>query len=229
MPSHALPQGFVYINEVDSTIIIDMRYAQKDNFLGRKMTGYHNPKVAILTNEAALALKKAQAIFRKKGYSIVIYDAYRPQRAVNDFMAWANDSSSQEQKALFYPRVDKSKVFELGYVAEKSGHSRGSTVDLSVIDLKKALHPIIPPRKLLDGFALFYLDDGTLDMGTSFDLFDEASHFDNMLVAQEHKERRAWLQKVMQSCGFKPYAEEWWHFTLDNEPFPKTYYDFAVE
>jgi D-alanyl-D-alanine dipeptidase len=144
-------------------------------------------------------------------------------------MAWANDSSSQEQKALFYPRVDKSKVFELGYVAEKSGHSRGSTVDLSVIDLKKALHPIIPPRKLLDGFALFYLDDGTLDMGTSFDLFDEASHFDNMLVAQEHKERRAWLQKVMQSCGFKPYAEEWWHFTLDNEPFPKTYYDFAVE
>ena len=133
-------------------------------------------------------------------------------------------------KTLFYPRVDKAKLFELGYIFEKSSHTRGSTIDLSIIELKDKLHPIKAiSRKLNDGSKISYLEDGTLDMGSAFDLFDQASHYDNELILPEHKLRRTYLKLVMESCGFKPYAEEWWHFTLANEPFSDKYYDFIVE
>jgi D-alanyl-D-alanine dipeptidase len=224
----ALPNGFVYLRDIDPTIKAELRYTQTDNFLGRPVTGYNHIKSIIITKEAAIALKKAQEIFKRDGFSIVIYDAYRPQRAVNSFINWAKEITDQKQKSLFYPRVDKSKVFELGYIAEKSSHSRGSTADLTIIELKKNLHPIKPiPRKLLDGFEILYLEDGTVDMGTSFDLFDKASHYENNLISDEHKQRRTYLKNVMESCGFQAYPEEWWHFTLDNEPFPDTYWDFV--
>lgn len=226
----ALPDGFVYLSGVDPTIQVELRYASENNFLGRKVEGYNSKDAVILTYEAALALQKAQEKFKKDGYSIVVYDAYRPQRAVNDFILWAKDQNDQKNKSLFYPRVDKAKVFELGYIVEKSGHSRGSTVDISIIKINHNLHKIKPKkRRLADGFEVMYLDDGTVDMGTSFDLFDKASHFVNSIVTEKYKKNREYLRHVMESCGFKGYSEEWWHFTLEDEPFKDTYWDFVIQ
>jgi D-alanyl-D-alanine dipeptidase len=228
-PAFALPPGFVYLDEVDPSIVKSLRYCGKDNFLGRPVEGYKTSRI-IMTKEAAAALSKAQSTFREKGYSIVVYDAYRPQTAVNNFMRWSKDHKDQEMKTQYYPRVDKKDVFDLGYVAEKSGHSRGSTVDISLIPLNGKLQNIKPMlRQLNDKFEVLYLDDGTVDMGTSFDLFDKSSHYENDLVGPDHMERRTYLKDVMESCGFKNYAEEWWHFTLRNEPFPETYFDFPIE
>jgi D-alanyl-D-alanine dipeptidase len=193
------------------------------------MTGYKSSRL-VLTKEAANALAAAQAYFRKNGYSIVIYDAYRPQATVDSLKEWSQNPNDQKMKAWFYPRVDKEKVFELGYVAEKSGHSRGSTVDLSLIYLETPLQEINPsPRKLEDGYEILFLDDGTVDMGSSFDLFDKASHYNNDLIGEIQHKRRTYLKENMESYGFVPYAEEWWHFTLKNEPFPDTYFDFPIE
>ena len=228
----ALPEGFVYLDTLDKSgkIKIALRYGTQNNFVGRPVAGYTEKfQRVILTEAAAKALLKAQERFEKDGFCLVIYDAYRPQSAVNDFMQWSRSSSDQLMKIWFYPRVDKSRVFELGYVAEKSGHSRGSTVDISLIAKGESPHAIIPSyRKLKDGAEVVFLDDGTVDMGTSFDLFDKASHYENDLIEQEHQERRRYLKEVMESCGFKNYAEEWWHFTLKEEPFPETYFDFPV-
>ncbi len=187
----ALPQGFVYLDEVDSTIQFDLKYAGKDNFLGREVNGYDSNKRVILTKEAALALKKAQEILYKDGFSIVVYDAYRPQMAVDDFVNWAKDQNDKKMKAIFYPRVDKNKLFELGYISQKSSHTRGSTVDLSIIEINKKLHLTKEiSRKLKDGYKIVNSDDGTLDMGSSFDLFDKASHYKNDLISAEHKLHR---------------------------------------
>lgn len=226
----ALPDSFVYLYDIDPSVQVDLRYAGQDNFLGRKVNGYNTNKAVILTRQAAQALKKAQGIFNKDGFSIVVYDTYRPQRAVDNFVTWAKDVNDQKMKTHFYPRVNKAKLFELGYIFEKSSHTRGSTIDLSIIELKQKLHPIKAiSRKLNDGFKILYLDDGTLDMGSSFDLFDQVSHYDNELILPDHKLHRTYLKLVMESCGFKSYSEEWWHFTLANEPFSDKYYDFVVE
>lgn len=134
------------------------------------------------------------------------------------------------KKSWFYPRVDKAKVFDLGYVASKSGHSRGSTVDISLIKNDKKISKIVPEeRKYSDGMKMYYLNDGTEDFGSSFDLFDVASHYENNLITKEQQEKRFYLKNIMDSCGFNNYKEEWWHFTLRNEPFPETYFDFSVE
>ncbi|MDF2577133.1 MAG: hypothetical protein K0S74_617 [Chlamydiales bacterium] len=227
--SSNMPKEFTYLHEIEPSILSDLRYRSSDNFTGAPIVGYESSKI-IVTRATAEALKAAQAKFKADGYSLIIYDAYRPQRAVNRFMQWSKDLNNQEMKAWFYPRVDKAKVFELGYVAEKSGHSRGSTVDVSLIRLDSQLKQIEPrTRTLNDGFQFFYLDDGTIDMGSSFDLFDKASHYENDLINQEYKDRRTYLKNVMESCGFKNYPEEWWHFTLRDEPFPDTYFDFLVK
>jgi len=225
-----LPKDFVYLYDIDPSIQFDLRYAGEDNFLGRNVKTYESKNKVILTKAAALALKKAQEIFNKDGFSIVVYDAYRPQGAVDDFVVWAKDIQDNKMKAIFYPRVDKSKLFELGYISEKSSHTRGSTVDLSLIELQKKLSPIkVASRKLNDGYPILYLDDGSIDMGSSFDLFDKASHYDNNLISSECKLHRAYLKMVMERCGFKSYPEEWWHFTLADEPFPNKYYNFTVK
>jgi zinc D-Ala-D-Ala dipeptidase len=225
-----LPDGFVYLAEVDPTIQICVRYAGEDNFVGSPVVGYCKP-VLIMTQAAAEALKKVQAKVRKDGYSLLVYDAYRPQKAVAFFVDWSCDWQDQVMKKWFYPRVDKKKLFALGYIAEKSGHSRGSTVDLTLIELGKQVQPIcFTERTMADGKTVLpFLDDGTVDMGSSFDLFDEVSHYQNNVVSQPQKQCRSYLEKRMKEGGFKSYAEEWWHFTLNNEPFPNTYFNFDIE
>ena len=133
-------------------------------------------------------------------------------------------------KDYYYPRIDKERVFELGYIAERSGHSRGSTVDVTLIPLGQMIKPITPKTRILaDGVTIFYLEDGSVDMGTSFDFCDAASHHETDLLEAPYKERREHLKELMIQVGFKPYAKEWWHYTLENEPYPTTYFDFAVE
>jgi len=224
-----LPQGFVYLDEIDPSIQFSLRYYSHDNFVGKPIEGYFAERI-IMTENAAEALCKAQAIFRKDGYSIVVYDTYRPQTAVNHFVRWSEDTTDQTMKALFYPRITKSDVFDLGYLSKRSGHSRGSTVDLTLIHENENLKKATPtPRILNENVEILFLDDGTVDMGSSFDLLDEVSHYQNNLINEIYFNRRTYLKEVMESCDFKPYTKEWWHFTLKDEPFPDTYFDFPVK
>ncbi len=236
--AYAIPQamrdlGFVYLHEVDPTIITSLRYYSSENFVGAPVDGYHK-NVVIMTKQAAEALKRVQDAVRKDGYSLVVYDAYRPQQAVNHFMRWSEEIQDQAKKSEYYPRINKADVFDLGYVARRSGHSRGSTVDLTIIKLDQKLHAITKKkRQLLDGYTIELLDDGTVDMGSSFDLFDLVSHGNNDLISADYKALRDYLKNVMVAHGFKPIPDEWWHFTLKNEPFPAhldtSYFNFPVE
>lgn len=227
-----LPEGFVYVNDKDSTIIENLRYFTNENFMGKPMRGYVKPKI-ILTKEAANALVQVQQELLKEGYSLVIYDAYRPQKTVNDFVAWGKDLADTKMKDKYYPRISKAEIFEQGYVAEKSGHSRGSTVDLTIISVKKTVakngEVRFTPRTLNDGYTFLHAEDGTLDMGSGFDLLDVLSHQDSPLIPAVYLEHRNYLRSKMQKHGFEAYPEEWWHFTLKNEPYPNTYFDFDVE
>jgi len=234
MAQQARDKGFVYLHEVDPSIQISLRYYSNENFLGRRVKAYNKP-VLMMTRQAAQALKRVQAELKKDGYELVIYDAYRPQDAVDNFMVWSLDINDQVKKEQYYPRVDKAKVFELGYVAERSGHSRGSTVDLTIIKKGEKVHDVVERKRvLLDGFIISYLDDGTVDMGSSFDLFDVASHHENNVIPEEYKKMRAYLKEKMVKHGFNPYSEEWWHFTLKDEPYPSSrgdssYFNFSIE
>ncbi len=233
IPQEARAKGFVYLHEIDPTILTSPRYYSNENFVGTPVDGYKR-SVIIITKQAADALKKAHDELKRDGYTLVVYDAYRPQQAVNHFMRWSENVNDQIKKSHYYPRVNKADVFELGYVAKRSGHSRGSTIDLTIIKNNQTLHAIEEKKRtLLDGYTITILDDGTVDMGSSFDLFDTASHFENNLITEEFKTLRTYLKNIMEKHGFKNYAEEWWHFTLKNEPFPATkddsYFDFEVE
>jgi len=233
IPQEARDKGFVYLHEIDPTILTSLRYHSNENFMGTPVDGYKK-SVVIVTKQAADALKKAHDEFKKDGYRLVVYDAYRPQRAVDHFIRWSNDVKDQIKKSDYYPRVNKADVFELGYVAKRSGHSRGSTIDLTLIKEGQELYAIeVTKRTLLDGYIITFLDDGTVDMGSSFDLFDVASHFENNLIAEEFKKMRMYLKNIMEKHGFKSITDEWWHFTLKNEPFPAnkddSYFDFEVE
>jgi D-alanyl-D-alanine dipeptidase len=234
LSKEARQKGFVYLHEIDPSIQVSLRYYSDENFLGRSVNAY-NKDVLMMTRDAAKALKRVQAEFKKDGYELVIYDAYRPQDAVDNFMVWSLAINDQIKKAQYYPRVDKARVFELGYVAERSGHSRGSTADLTIIKKGQKVHDVIESKRtLLDGFTITFLDDGTVDMGSSFDLFDVASHYENAVIAPEYKKMRIYLHDMMVKHGFKPYAEEWWHFTLANERHPasrgdSSYFNFPVE
>ena len=230
----AKDKGFVYLSDIDPTIITCVRYATNENFVGKPVDGYKKP-VLILTKQAAQALKKVQKAVKKDGYSLVVYDAYRPQQAVDHFYRWSQDIKDQVKKDQYYPRVDKTKVLELGYVAtSRSGHSRGSTVDLTLIKDGESLHDIKEcNRILLDGYTVKFLDDGTIDMGSSFDIFDVASHYENNLIDAKYKVLRTYLKNIMEKFGFKNYPGEWWHFTLKNEPYSadqdSSYFNFTVE
>lgn len=232
IPEEARSKGFVYLSEIDPTILTSLRYYSDENFVGKPVEGY-KASVVVLTKCVAQALKKVQEDVKKDGYCLVVYDAYRPQRAVNHFVQWSEDSKDQSKKSHYYPRVNKADVFKLGYVAKRSGHSRGSTVDLTLIKKDQDLHAIKEQeRALLDGYTIKLLDDGTVDMGSSFDLFDEASHPENNVINEEYKARRMYLKTVMEKHGFKNSLKEWWHFTLKNEPFAadndSSYFDFEV-
>lgn len=233
IPKEMREKGFVYLHEIDPTILISLRYNTHENFVGSPVDGYKK-SVVIMTKQAAQALSEVQKHLKKDGYSLVIYDAYRPQQAVNHFIRWSENTQDKLKEKHYYPRVAKNKVFELGYVAKRSGHSRGSTVDLTIIKDGEALHEIQEQeRQLCDGCNIKFLDDGTVDMGSSFDLFDEASHTHNNLIEEKFQRRRNYLKNIMEQHGFKNYDCEWWHFTLKNEPFPAdnddSYFDFPVE
>ena len=201
-----LEDGFVYLNDTDDSIIIDLKYYSRENFTGQFVEGYLS-NTAILTKESALALSNAQDDFNKLGYSLILYDAYRPQRAVDFFVQWSKNLNDTINKRIYYPNVKKSELFELGYIASKSGHSRGSTVDVSLIEIST---------------------NKVLDMGTIFDYFGIESHTFFNDISEKQKSNRLILYEIMSNNGFKNYSKEWWHFTLKNEPYQK-YFDFLVK
>ncbi len=205
-----IPDGFVYAEETIPDLVLEMRYGGRHNFVGERIDGYVKDK-CILTREAAQALKKVQEELKPFGLGIKVFDCYRPQMAVDRFVRWAADLSDTRMKAEFYPDVDKKNLFSDGYIAAKSSHSRGSTVDLTIVSLKKG-----------EGNA-------ELDMGSGFDFFGPRSWPDYLNVGSGQRAHRMLLQKVMTDNGFQPYAQEWWHFTLRGEPFPQTYFNFPVE
>ena len=206
MHNHTLPEGFVLVGEAIPDALLDIRYYTTYNFVGARIDGYEAP-VAVLTREAAEALKLVSDDMKQQGLRLVIYDAYRPQQAVDHFARWAEDIADTRMKAVFYPGVDKADLFEKGFIARRSGHSRGSTVDLTLLDEKSGM---------------------LLDMGGPFDFFGELSHPDYTGVTSAQHANRMLLQSAMMKRGFKPLSTEWWHFTLVDEPYPKTFFDFPV-
>jgi D-alanyl-D-alanine dipeptidase len=228
MAADGLPNGFVYLRDVAATVRQDMRYHGTHNFVGRPIAGYLAPE-CILTAPAAQALARVQAELAASSLSLVVYDCYRPQRAVDDFLAWGRDPSDQQMKAEFYPRVDKADFVKLGYVADQSGHSRGSTVDLAIAPLPLAAPaPYLDSAPKVDCAAPMRWRDGSLDFGTAFDCMDPASHVDATSLPPAALRNRALLRGVMLKNGFKGYDKEWWHFTLADEPFPQTYFNFPI-
>lgn len=222
-----LPGDFVFVTDIDPSIMESVRYATDQNFLGKRVEGYDLPKI-IMTRAAAVQLKAINTELKGMGYTLVIYDAYRPQRAVDHFIRWADDANDEITKQFYYPTLGKQDLFN-GYLSKKSAHSRGSAVDVSIIETGKKLIPIkISKRQLESGEEISFLDDGTIDMGASFDLLHEASHHDSELINREQLERRNLLRSVMKKHGFKEYRREWWHYTLENEPYPDRYFGFVV-
>ncbi|MGN0188441.1 MAG: M15 family metallopeptidase [Candidatus Cryptobacteroides sp.] len=202
----ALPQGFVHVTDIVPDAVLEIRYYSTYNFVGERIDGYMSP-VAILTEPAARALKEVSDALSDKGYTIKIFDAYRPQRAVNHFIRWAGDLEATQMKPFFYPEVDKSVLFDEGYICARSGHSRGSTIDLTLIER---------------------LSGKEVDMGGVFDYFGELSHPDYENITPQQKANRLILREAMLSHGFEPLDTEWWHFTLSDEPYKDDYFDFPV-
>jgi D-alanyl-D-alanine dipeptidase len=227
------PAAFVDIAEVAPDVVVDMRYAGADNFLGRPARGY-GAAACLLTKPAARALAAAQRDVEAFGLGLMVYDCYRPQRAVDDFVAWARDASGPATHPLYHPVVPRSELLQRGYIAERSGHSRGSTVDLTLIPAGPRQRAAAPPRdcRLIAGPlapAGPLASDGSLDMGTTFDCFDERAHAADSGTPAAARRNRLLLRTVMEKHGFVAYAQEWWHFTLANEPFPKTAFDFEIQ
>ena len=228
--SFALPPGFVYLNEIDPSIMQDIRYAGYHNFVGRPVQGYHHA-ACVLTTQAAANLMKVQHALRPLGLTLKVYDCYRPTDAVADFYSWSQNQSDQKMQAEFYPRVAKADVFKLGYVAMRSGHSRGSTVDLTIVALKHAHQaPYQQNNRLIACFAPQNkrYHDNSIDMGTGYDCLDETAHVFAKGVNKLAASNRMTLRQVMIKYGFVPYENEWWHFTLAREPYPDAYFNFKA-
>ena len=199
------PPDFVSVSDIIPDVLLDVRYYSTYNFVGERIDGYEAPLV-LLTRQTAAALSQANDDFRRKGLRTVLYDGYRPQQAVDHFVRWA-ESSSEAMRAIFYPDVEKKDLFTQGFIARRSGHSRGSTIDLTLLDETTGL---------------------LLDMGGPFDYFGELSHPDCSAVTPAQHANRMLLRDIMLKWGFKPLSTEWWHFTLKDEPYPDTYFSFPV-
>ena len=197
---------FVLVSDYVPAVIQEIRYHSTYNFVGDRVDGYEQP-YAILTKEAARALKEISNRLNVMGYRIKVFDAYRPAAAVRHFTLWGVDDLDLRMKPFLYPDLEKQELFRKGYIASKSSHSRGSTIDLTLLDMKTGKE---------------------VDMGSPFDYFSEVSHPDYKGVAKEQYENRMFLQDMMARGGFEPNDCEWWHFTLKDEPFPDTYFDFPV-
>ena len=200
-------EGFVLLAEAVPDVILEVRYYSTYNFVGERVDGYEEPCV-LLTKEAAEALKAVSDDVMAQGYRLKVFDGYRPQMAVDHFVRWAEDLDATEMKPYFYPEVDKTLLFEQGYIDAKSGHSRGSTIDLTLFDVATGKE---------------------VDMGGTFDYFGELSHPDyTETLTQDQIDNRNILRDAMLRHGFKPLDTEWWHFTLKEEPYPDTYFEFKV-
>ena len=200
-----MEKGFVYLTDAVPGVQEEIRYATAHNLTGHPLAGYHVGR-AVATCEAAAALGKACAAARKLGYGLLIYDAYRPQKAVDDFVRWSAAPEDGKTKAEFYPALDKRELFPKGYIALHSGHSRGSTIDLTLTR-----------------------DGVPVDMGTGFDFMGEESHHNAPTVTPSQAEMRTLLCGIMACAGFVPYENEWWHYRLLKEPYPDTWFDFDIE
>lgn len=200
------PSGFVVLADYVPSIIQEIRYYSTYNFIGERIDGYEEP-CAMLTKEAARALKTVSNEMFVLGYRLKVFDAYRPVNAVKHFVLWSIEDQDIRMKPYFYPELQKQELFEKGYIAKQSSHSRGSTVDLTLFDMSTGKE---------------------LDMGSPFDLFSEVSHPDCKDVTEEQYNNRMLLQRAMVRNGFLPIDCEWWHFTLENEPYPDTYFEFPV-
>ena len=224
-----MPDQFVSVTDLDPTIQLDIRYYTANNFTGRKINGYNSAK-CILSIEAAKALVKTQKDAISRGYSIKVYDCYRPQRAVTDFVEWAKDMEDTKMQHRFYPAVPKNELFSRGYIAEKSGHSRGSTMDLTLVPLNTRQPENVPANTHYDCRLQKpgRYPDNSIDMGTGFDCFDGLAHTDNLDINETARQNRYLLRSIMENAGFVNYDKEWWHYTLRDEPFPDTYFDFPV-
>lgn len=224
------PADFVALRSVDPTIIQEIRYFTPHNFVGERIDGYRQP-LCILTRPAAEALHQAQQRLLRQGYTLKVYDCYRPQRSVDHFVRWAKDLEDQAMKAEFYPNVDKTRLFEDGYIAEKSGHSRGSTMDLTIVKLPSLpTRPYVPGEPLVSCFAPQgeRFPDNSVDMGTGYDCFDTLSHTLDPRIQGQQRANRLLLKDTLEGLGFVNLAEEWWHFTYKPELYPDTYFDFPV-
>ena len=198
--------NFVSIQNIPN-ITLDIRYFTEYNFVGSRVDGYEAPK-ALLTKEAYEKLLCANKQFNDLGYGIIVYDTYRPMKAVRHFVRWAKDVNDTKMKNIFYPDVDKKDLFKLDYISDKSSHSRGSTIDLTLFDLNTKEE---------------------LDMGSPFDFFSEISHSDYTKgLTNKQIENRKLLKEIMINNGFKPLYSEWWHFTLEDEPYKDTYFEFSI-
>ncbi|WP_426502463.1 M15 family metallopeptidase [Dactylosporangium sp. McL0621] len=229
-PSSAkLPAGFVDLADVDDSILADIRYATPHNFVGRPVTGYLRPR-CLLARQAAEALHRVQQNAQARGYSLKVYDCYRPQQAVDDFVAWSGDAD-QRMKGEFYPREDKSALFDDGYIGGPTAHSRGSTLDLTLVATPARTQPPFradDPLVSCTAPAGTRFPDNSIDMGTGFDCFDPLAHTAATGVTAAERANRTLLTGLMSAGGFTNYPKEWWHYTLDGEPFPDTYYNFPV-
>lgn len=196
--------GFVLLSDYVPAVVQEIRYYSTYNFIGERIDGYEEP-CAIITKEAARALKSVSNEMNVKGYRLKIFDAYRPATAVKHFVLWGIEDLDQKMKPFFYPDLEKTALFELGYIASKSSHSRGSTVDLTLLDMASGKE---------------------VDMGSPFDFFSVVSHPDYKGITDEQYDNRMMLRNVMVKHGFEPIDCEWWHFTLKDEPYASTYFEF---
>jgi len=206
-----LPAGFVDAAAVVDGLVVDMRYFGANDFVGERIDGYERPRClprCLLSVPAANALAAVERDLAARGLGLKVFDCYRPQRAVAQFVRWAQRIDDVKRKREFYPDVDKRDLFKEGYISDRSGHSRGSTLDLTLV------------RRV---------DARELDMGSPFDFFSPKSWPSDTSVSDQAQQNRALLAAVMIRGGFRPYDKEWWHFTLNNEPFPETYFDFPVQ
>ena len=227
----ALPQGFVYLSDIDASITQELRYFTDHNFIGRPIDGYKANK-CILTRETAIALSKVKKELVKSKQSLKVYDCYRPQRSVDDFIAWSKQPEPSPTQKEFFPNFKKPELFANRYIAEKSGHTRGSTLDLTIIPIPVPTQAIYRKgQKLFSCYAPLSVrfKDNSIDMGTGYDCLDKTANPGNHSINKIAQRNRVRLQKLMEKHGFQISDTEWWHFTLINEPFPESYFNFIIK
>ncbi|MEV4497037.1 M15 family metallopeptidase [Micromonospora arborensis] len=222
--------GFVVLTDADPRIHADIRYATAHNFVGRPITAYPEP-LCLLTRQAAEALRRVQDAALAGGHSLKVYDCYRPQPAVDDFVAWAKRPGEQETKAEFYPDVAKNRLFAEGYIGAPTAHSRGSTMDLTLVDEPAASQPpyrVGQPLVACTAPRGQRFADNSIDMGTGFDCFDARAHTADPRITGTARDNRRLLQRLMTDAGFVNYELEWWHYSLRDEPYPDTFFTAPV-